>query len=159
MEEGFDEVDERHFGWKKLILLFVLVVFLWTIWSVFFSYDKCTDKVCFDDGLRNCDKAKYIGGDEMIFEYYISGKKGDSCEVEVKLLQGELNNADSKVLEGQVMTCMLPLGVVMSPESDISLCHGLLKEGLQDLVIRKLHTYLVQNLGRLNLEVAGLPNA
>ena len=68
-----------------------------------------------------------------------------------------MNNADSISLEGQSMTCMLPLGVVMAPESDIGICHGLLKEGLQDLVIRKLHTYLVQNLGRLNLEVAGLP--
>mgnify|MGYP001355738711 CR=1 FL=1 len=93
----------------------------------------------------------------MIFRYDIKGKDGDYCEVDVELLQGELNNADSLKLEGQSMTCMLLLGVIVAPESDIGLCHGELKEGLQDLVIRKLHTYLVQNLGRLNLEVAGLP--
>jgi len=93
----------------------------------------------------------------MIFEYNIRGETKGACEVEVELLQGELNNVDSLKLEGQSMTCMLPLGAVVAPESDISICHGLLKEGLQDLVIRKLHTYLVQNLGRLNLEMAGLP--
>ena len=55
------------------------------------------------------------------------------------------------------MTCMLPEGIVMIPESNIGKCSGLLKEGLQDLVIRKLHTYLVQNLGRINLEVLDVP--
>ena len=66
-------------------------------------------------------------------------------------------NQDSIKLESQKMTCMLPKGIVMIPESDIGNCHGMLKEGLQDLVIRKLHTYLVQNLGKLNLEMLGLP--
>jgi hypothetical protein len=69
------------------------------------------------------------------------------------LLQGELSNQDSVRLEGQEMTCFLPKGVVMIPESDIGRCHGLLKEGLQDLVIEKLHAYLVQNLGQINLEM------
>jgi len=45
----------------------------------------------------------------------------------------------------------------MIPESNIGKCTGLLKEGLQDLVIKKLHTYLVQNLGKLNLELVDLP--
>jgi hypothetical protein len=74
------------------------------------------------------------------------------------LLQGELNNQDSVKLEGNKMECKLPRGVVMIPESDIGNCHGLLKEGLQDLVIQKLHTYLVQNLGRINLELVDIPN-
>lgn len=151
--------EERHggFGWRKLLSLIVLLGFLWTIWFLFFSHDRCYDKNCFERNLKDCDKAWFVSGDEMIFEYNIRGETKGACEVEVELLQGELNNVDSLKLEGQSMTCMLPLGAVVAPESDISICHGLLKEGLQDLVIRKLHTYLVQNLGRLNLEMAGLP--
>ncbi len=151
------EVEEDGFGWRKLISLIVLVGFLWSIWFLFFSYENCTSRVCFDENLKACDNARFIAGDDMIFEYVIRGEKKGECEVEVELLQGELNNADSKKLEGQTMTCMLPLGAVVDPESDTSACHGLLKEGLQDLVIRKLYTYLVQNLGRLNLEMAGVP--
>ena len=94
---------------------------------------------------------------EMIFEYSIEGRARDKCEVVVELLQGELNNADSEKLEHQKMICMLPLNVVMDPESDIGACHGELKEGLQDLIIRNLHTYLVQNLGKLNLEMLNSP--
>jgi len=94
----------------------------------------------------------------MIFQYVIKGGSGKNCRVDVKLMQGELSNQDSLKLEGKSMTCLLPKGVVMIPESNIVLCSGPLKEGLQDLVIKKLHTYLVQNLGRLNLEMADLPS-
>ena len=93
----------------------------------------------------------------MIFEYVIKGVSGGECEVDVELLMGELNNQDSIRLEHQKMTCMLPEKVVMIPESNIGKCHGLLKEGLQDLVIKKLHTYLVQNVGRINLEIIEVP--
>ena len=55
------------------------------------------------------------------------------------------------------MNCMLPLGVRMIPESDIGNCHGLLKEGLQDIIIKRLHTYLVENIGQINLEVLDVP--
>lgn len=153
-DSGYSEGASKF---RKVITLLVIIGFLWSIWYLFFSYEKCADKICFEENLKDCSKAKFVSGDSMIFNYIIRGDSGDDCEVDVKLLQGELNNADSAKLEGQTMTCMLPLGAVVVPESDISVCHGLLKEGLQDLVIRKLHTYLVQNLGRLNLEMADIP--
>lgn len=152
-----EEVGGRRIVWHRLFSWVILIGVIWLIWIFFFGYEDCQDKACFDANLLDCDKANFIGGDDMIFRYEIRGNDGDKCVVDVELLQGELNNEDSRKLEGQSMTCMLPEGVVVDPESDIGLCHGLLKEGLQDLVIRKLHTYLVQNLGRLNLEMAGLP--
>ncbi len=152
-----DEVESDGFVWRKWVTFIILIGLLWSIWFLFFSYNNCSDKACFDSSLKSCSKAKFISGGDMIFRYVIKGEKGNNCEVSVKLLQGRLNNADSVKLEGQAMTCILPLGVVTVPESDISVCHGLLKEGLQDLVISKLHSYLVQNLGRLNLEMVGLP--
>lgn len=142
---------------RKLLILFILIGLVFGVWVVFFSYEDCRNKACFDENLKGCDKVRFVSGDDMIFEYLVRGESEGACEVEVKLLQGELNNADSGKLEGEVMVCMLPLGAVVVPESDIGVCHGLLKEGLQDLVIRKLHTYLVQNLGRLNLEMADVP--
>ncbi len=151
------EVEGDGFGWRKFFVGVVLIGFIWSVWFLFFSYENCSNDTCFEENLKECDKAKFISGDDMIFEYVIKGKSGDECEVDVMLLQGELNNADSGKLEGQSMTCMLPLGAMVAPESDMGDCHGLLKEGLQDLVIRKLHTYLVQNLGRLNLEMSEIP--
>ncbi len=95
----------------------------------------------------------------MIFGYTIVGSSNTGCEVDVQLLQGDLDNSDSAKLEKQKMVCILPKGVVMLPESDIGNCHGLLKEGLQDLIIKKLHTYLVQNIGKINLGMLNVSGA
>lgn len=152
LSEMKKEVKSGGSGWSKWIVFVVLIGLVLLGWNFFFSYDDCRDSACFNEKLADCDRARFIGGDEMIFEYVIKGKSGGNCEVVVTLLQGELNNAESIKLENQAMTCSLPLGAVVAPESDINVCHGMLKEGLQDLIIKKLHTYLVQNLGRLNLE-------
>ena len=149
---------KRYFSWKWFVVLVVLALLIWGVWVFFFSYSECDTWDCFNAYLERCDKVAFIGGDDMIFEYVIEGSSGGECEVGVELLRGELNNQDSLRLEGHKMTCMLPEGIVMIPESNIGKCSGLLKEGLQDLVIRKLHTYLVQNLGRLNLELTDIPS-
>ena len=151
------EARRTFLSWKWFIVLIVLAILVFGVWFVFFSYDECDSWECFNDNLESCGKARFIRGTDMIFDYTILGSSGDECRVEAKLLQGDLNNQDSLKLEGHEMVCSLPIGVVMLPESDISLCHGLLKEGLQDLVIQKLHVYLVQNLGQLNLEVLDIP--
>lgn len=148
----------RYFNWKWFIALIVLAVLIWGVWFAFFGVPICESWDCFNAKLEECGKVEFIGGDDMIFEYIIKGVSDGECEVSVQLLQGELNNQDSLKLEMHKMTCYLPEGVVMIPESNIGKCTGLLKEGLQDLVIKKLHTYLVQNLGTLNLEMVDLPS-
>ena len=147
----------KDFYWKSLFFLIAVFLIVFAIWLWTFGYKNCEDRECFNEALKNCERVKFVYGNSMIFEYVIKGEKNGFCDVGVILLQGDLNNEDSMKLEGQKMDCMLPLGVVMAPESDIGNCHGILKEGLQDLAIRKLHTYLVKNLGRLNLEMADLP--
>lgn len=147
-------MNKRGYFDKRLLFIPLgIIVIVLAVLLLFFGYNECDDWECFNSHLEGCNRVKFIGGTKMIFEYTIKGTKNGNCEVGVQLLQGELNNQDSIKLEMQKMTCMLPKGVVMIPESDIGNCHGLLKEGLQDLVIKKLHTYLVQNLGRLNLEM------
>jgi len=152
---GKKKVDLK--SWKWVLTITVVVVVLYLVWNWLFAYADCETWVCFNDRLESCSKTEFIAGNEMIFEYIIRGKQGDECKVDIELLQGDLNNRDSLKLEGNKMECMLPYGAVMIPESDIDNCHGLLKEGLQDLIIRDLHAYIVQNLGRINLEVLPAP--
>ncbi|MBT4055858.1 hypothetical protein HOE67_01985 [Candidatus Peregrinibacteria bacterium] len=145
---------KAHSNRKKFIILIIVAALIaYLAWLIFFSYDSCETWECFNDHLVSCDLATFLGGDDAIFEYTILGTSRNLCTVNVKLLQGELSSQDSRKLENQEMVCNLPKGVIMIPESDIGNCHGLLKEGLQDLVIEKLHTYLVQNVGTINLEI------
>lgn len=150
--------ERRRFGWIWLVILAILIIIVWAVWKIFFGYTTCDNWSCFNANLKNCDRASFVGqSNKMVFKYIIRGASGASCRVDVKLLQGELNNQDSVALEGKQMECDLPKEVVMIPESNIGNCHGMLKEGLQDLVIKKLYTYLVQNLGQINLETLNVP--
>jgi hypothetical protein len=63
---------------------------------------------------------------------------------------------DRTELEGQSMNCLVPLGSSAAPEADISNCHGILKEELQEMIINKLHAYVVDNLGEIGDELAGV---
>ncbi|MEA3248698.1 MAG: hypothetical protein U9Q73_03270 [Nanoarchaeota archaeon] len=150
---------KKHSNQKwQIITLIILIITIGFVLNVFFSYRICNDWNCFNSNLEKCNRAKFIGeSNGLVFEYIILGRSDDTCRVNIELLQGELNNQDSIKLENQKMVCSLPLGIATTPESDIGNCHGLLKEGLQDLIIKKLYTYLVQNLGRINLEVLDVP--
>lgn len=151
-------VEREYFNRKWLAVFVVIAVVAYVVWFFFFSYASCSNWDCFNSKLESCDRVKFIGGDDMIFGYSVHGKSGEGCKVGVELLQGELNDQGSIALERKKMTCMLPRGVVMLPESNIGYCTGELKEGLQDLIITELHSTLVQNLGRLNLEMLDVPS-
>jgi len=138
---------------KWVVAAVVLILIGILIWANFFYYKDCENQTCFNDYLVDCHRARFTLTGDMIFEYKIEGENEENCFVNVKLLQGESNDPDSLKLEGKQMECNVPLGTIIAPESDINNCHGLLKEGLQDLIISKLHRYIVQNLGEINAEI------
>jgi len=148
MNKGFFKSKKNIIS---LCLIAVLVILM--IWFNLFYFKSCGDKNCFYTALKDCQRARFILDENMTFEYKILGLKDNNCEINVKLLDGALFNKDLIKIKGKEMTCSLPFRVLMQPESDISLCHGELKEGFQDLIINKLHVYLVQNLGEINSEL------
>ena len=75
--------------------------------------------------------------------------KGDYCKIQVKLLEVKQGTIDSEILEGKKMTCLQLKGDTRFPEKDISSCTGKLKEELQDLIIQRMHNYLLENVGEI----------
>jgi hypothetical protein len=140
---------------KKILLGIGVIVVLISVWYLFFSYEGCDEVGCFNDNLEKCDKATFINQGNMTFEYKILGASTDSCEVNVKFLTGRLSESDLRQLENREMNCFIPKGVVSAPESELDNCHGLLREGLQELVISRLHRYIVQNIGKINADLFG----
>lgn len=142
---------------RKIVLIISLtIVFLIIfsfIWLTIRSYDTCKNWDCFTQKLSTCERSKFAGGKEVIFGYTINGPIGKRCSIDVVYLQGDVANLDARELKGKEMTCETPLGVIMLPESDLTYCHGELKEKLQERVITQLHNYIVQNLGQINKEL------
>ena len=54
------------------------------------------------------------------------------------------------------MNCYLPLGDTSYPEGNIQQCKGELKEELQNLIIQKLHSYILENLDKISGELSTL---
>ena len=145
---------------KKLAayVLLAIICLLFAIKYTFFYIPKCETFGCFINYMKKCEGAKFVNDDiEATWKYVISGNKDkEVCEVEVTLLQPKSGELGIERLGGYSMTCVFQRGAYAYPERDLDKCHGLLKEEMQDIIIKKLHTYVINNLNRLdnNLEAA-----
>ena len=150
-----DKKQKKEVDKKKIYILLGagIIILILILIMILTHYQRCNSLECFNNNLERCKKTIFAGGKDMIFGYIIEGKQEDFCIVSVELLQGELNNQDSLLLEGKSMECSIPKGLIILPESDLSYCHGELKEALQEQVITQLHNYLVKNLGQINGDI------
>ncbi len=148
----YREKYEKRFGSKNLwFLLFVLILIsLFLIYYIFFKFSTCYTKNCFYGSLSNCDKISWIREtDDADWFYKILEKEDDYCRVEVELLKLKKGKIDLEELEGEKMICNVLKEEIGYPEEDISKCSGKLKEKLQEIIIQRMHDYLLQNLGEI----------
>ena len=142
---------------KELILIVLIAIVLVGIlisgYFILANINKCDSKECFNQALVKCSRESYLqDSSETSILYKILGKGDNSCRVNVQLVQFKQGTAELSALQGQEMICSIPLGVVVSPESNIQNCHGLLKESIQQLIIQRMHSQIVENLGKISAE-------
>jgi len=124
-----------------------LIVLIAAVYFTFFFYYKCDDLACFKAHQIECSKTKFINDlESTTWLYTIEGDKGKKCVIDVEILQVKEGTLDRKFLEGTSMQCSLLKGSIDSPEGDLTLCNGLLKEGIQELIIKNTHSQIVSNL-------------
>ena len=143
---------------KKIITILIAVVaFIILVLAIYFTWFfayTCDDLACFQSHQERCSKTKFVNDEsDTTWQYKIKGKKNDVCEIEVQVLKIKQGSLDKKILEDKSMTCLIPLGNLMMPESDISKCSGPLKEELQTMIIAKLHSYIIENVGEIGEEL------
>jgi hypothetical protein len=150
---------------KRVIIVVLGIIILLAVASViyftfFFKY-KCADNnlSCFkayqEKCIRSSVNAETVG---LVWKYTILGKEDSKCKISAKVIRVTSGTLDKKVLEGESMTCYLNIGSVSLPDSDINNCHGLLKEELQTLIIKNLHSYVLQNVKEAGSELASIIN-
>jgi len=149
ISQGYNNIKKRV-GFSLVILIIALIVF-----SIYFlvSYVKpISNSQEFVDAMVNCKKVSWVREDtQASWLYTIRGNaKKDACNVEVQLLNMKLGGIDNEKLQGEKMICRVLKDEIKLPERDISRCTGLLKEKLQEIIIQKMHSYLLDNLGDVN---------
>ena len=148
---GFDKKLEII---KLSILFFVLLVSCLLTYYFFFYERACLDKECFQKALVECKKAKWKNDmADATWLYTIKGPYKGKCEIEVKLLLAKEGKSDITEAEGKKMSCFLPLSIIENPEQDLNKCNGELKEELQGLMIKRMHSYILENLGEIGEEL------
>jgi len=135
-------------------LIFALLIIGVITYFTFFYYQSCEDEECFHAALKSCEKVDYVDDTEMaVWGYRIFGKSGEKCRIKVTLLKVKEGTVEIEKAVDKAMICEIPIGSSISPQRDVSKCHGLLKESLQDLIIQKLHKYILENLGEISEEL------
>ncbi len=150
-----------NYGIVYLLVAVILVICFCFCFYLFLNYSVCESEECFRNALVNCNSVKWLReGNDVDWHYKIKndfwGKEG-YCKVEVSLVQMKKGSIELESLNGESMTCYILKGESEKfPEEDISKCSGRLKEEIQDLVIKRMHNYLLENIGDIKNEFAGL---
>jgi len=143
----------RKIALISAVLLIVLAGLIWSVYNSYFYINQCSNVECFSKAMVDCKRKSYISDTaDTIMEYSILGKDDGKCAVNTKLMRVKQGGSELKILEGKEMKCYVPLGVYTAPEKDLKNCHGLLKEEIQELIIKRMHTQIVENLGKISEE-------
>jgi hypothetical protein len=136
----------------KIYLSVALVVALAvTIYFSFIFQYTCDSSACFREHQIKCTRTVFVSdGDEVVWQYRILEKEKGNCLVEAKILQIKAGTLDKQTLEKKAMICSVPLGDGRAPESDLKECHGLLKEEIQEIMIKNAHAQILANIGEID---------
>ncbi len=142
---------------RTIIIVLIAAIILVSLVASYFSFvymKRCQDRSCFDGAFAKCSRVSFLSEEEnAVWFYKVLGKEGGNCRVEVELLELKSGGVDVSFLQGKKMVCSPPIGNIAAPQTNLERCTGELKEGMQDYIIRKLHNYILENLGTINEEL------
>ncbi|MEK6872211.1 MAG: hypothetical protein AABX16_04880 [Nanoarchaeota archaeon] len=140
----------------KIILCILLGILILGIYFFGFYTKPCSDFICFQESLRYCKKTEFVKDDtEGIWRYKILGnaQKKDACNIQVTLLALKKGTIDLEQLQNKKMTCIMMKSSTLFPDEDLQSCTGVLKEEIQEVMIQRMHNYLLKNLGQIQDEL------
>jgi len=143
---------------KIFITLIILVIGLvgFATYIVFFIPNACDSFECYERALYDCDRVWLIKEDDSYIWRYevLNAVHSNSCNVKVRLLKLKDGNMKIETLQNKEMICVVDRVDDVFPEKDMARCNGPLKEELQQVIIDRMHNYLLENLGEINEEIA-----
>lgn len=146
---------------KKILIGLIIALLVIIIFGLAYLYVyiiKCENLECFNSKLMSCKKASFLRTDEQAtWNYRILGRyDSNRCKVEVKLIRIKQGKIDIERLEGLKMICNTLRNGQYLPESETADCTGKLKEELQDIIIQRMHRYILENIGEIKQSFSGL---
>ena len=141
---------------KKSIVFTIILLILIILGFLYYFFDyfpkPCNDAECYQNALLNCRKVFYVKEEkDYVWRYDILGKNNRySCNVRVSLLKVKQGDIKTEDFRDKEMVCVVQMKDDVFPEKDMLRCSGTLREELQEIIIDRLHNYIIQNLGEIN---------
>ncbi|MBI4154367.1 hypothetical protein HY501_03450 [Candidatus Woesearchaeota archaeon] len=152
-------VDWRQvFSWKRVLIVLTVIVFLsFVLFSFGFIKKTCDTEECFIQSLETCSSSKYVRLQNLnYYRYTVRGYSGDKCVVDIELRKMAEGTPEDKValFEGKGMKCAIPEENIQNLERAeiekvLNYCTGPLKEAMYQVIIEKLYTLVIANLGEV----------
>lgn len=149
---------------KKMLYIYCSIFFIALFIILYYLgafKGSCEDDECFKDATTFCTPKKYEKSvDNSIYKYVISRSFGENCKINVKLEQSaEGTDFETKgKVEGKSMNCLVPKSELSAVnfnevENLLGYCSGPLKEGIYEILIKKMYGIIISNLGQILGEV------
>lgn len=138
---------------KRLLFALIIIVIASIVYlGYLFIYqaEKCENLSCFQEALETCKKVFFIREDpSAVWRYEVLNGKDNTCNIEVVLLKMSEGEIVVEDLQGKSMVCEVHKGGDKFPEKDMLRCSGVLREELQEILIQRMHNYLLKNIGEI----------
>ncbi|MBI4448318.1 hypothetical protein HY643_05030 [Candidatus Woesearchaeota archaeon] len=160
-------VKEKTVGFptkKVVVVVIILAVAFFIVYYFDLLKTNCMDEGCFNDAVRGCNQAKFLVVRNFnYYRYDIEGSKGDSCEINVAIKKMAIGSSVEQIrrFEGKSMVCLIPESKLSDAKLEnleglLNYCSGPLKEAIYELIIEKLYTLVVSNMGQVVGEMGEL---
>ncbi|MDD5193064.1 MAG: hypothetical protein PHF67_00605 [Candidatus Nanoarchaeia archaeon] len=140
-----------------IILIPILVISAIYLFYIFNS-KSCEDETCFISAIEHCQKASWLKEEaDSVWMLRILGKEDNNhCRLYARLVNLRSGALDSEKLIGKDMTCIVLNTETSFPSSDMAECTGILKEEIQDIIIKRMHDYILSNIGEIKEEFGAI---
>ena len=144
------------------IVGFVFLILFLTGYYFGYLRENCgQDKECFNAKLNSCKPAEFLNiRNNNVYIYRSANNFMKYCKLNIKLARTAVGTDPDvvKLLEGKSMSCNIPKTEIKNLNIDevndvLKYCHGELKEGLYELIINRMYTYLIAQLNPIKEEV------
>jgi len=132
----------------------LLALFVFGYYTGYFRKDCGQDKNCFQGYAQDCKPAQVaVLRNNNAYLYWVGNQLGKSCEINIKALRIDAGAPpEFKALEGKEMSCDIPKTELQKMDIDsfdnlLTYCHGPLKEGLYEVIIQRMYSLVISQLG------------
>lgn len=141
--------------------ILIIVILLSLLYLIFLSgliKKNCDDDInCFNSKAYSCKAAAVKTAiNNNLYKFVIYGPSSDRCVIRSTMLSvaSGISQEIVEKLEGKSMICNIPKNLlkkesIIEIQNLISYCSGELKEGLYEVLLDKMYTLIVQNLGAI----------